>query len=241
MAKKKIYWDFGHGGTDPGGTGNGLQEKNVVLEIGKYIKEMMENYEDVECKFSRLSDKSVSLNQRTNEANAWGADLLVSVHTNAFNGLANGFESFIYNGSYNGKSRTQAFQNTMHSKIMAKCKFFYDRGKKQGNLHMCRESAMPAILTESGFIDNKKDAAAMKDRAKLIAIAAGHVEGVAAFLGLKEKATQKPAPKPAPATNSSDTVYRVVTGSFSSKKNAEERAAALKAKGFDSFIDAYKK
>lgn len=73
MAKKKIYIDLGHGGSDPGAVANGLEEANVVLEIGKYMKDMFANYENAEVKFSRLSDKTLSLSQRTNEANDWGA------------------------------------------------------------------------------------------------------------------------------------------------------------------------
>lgn len=239
MAKKKVYFDLGHEGVgrnlDPGAVANGLHEADVVLKIGKYINDMMENYENVEWKFSRLSDKRLSLSQRTNEANAWGADLLVSIHINA--GGGDGFESYIYNGSYNGKGKTQAFQNTLHKNIMQNCKFFDDRGKKQANFHMCRESGMDAVLTENGFIDSNRDAAALKDRGKLIQIAAGHVEGIADFLGLKKKASAKPKPDPAPE----GTFFRVITGSFADRENAEARMKALKKDGWDSFLDVYKK
>lgn len=235
MAKKKVYIDLGHEGDargmDPGAVGNGLKECNVVLEIGKYIKDMFANYENVEIKFSRLGDKNFSLSQRTNEANAWGADLYLSIHINAGGGI--GFESFIYPGT---GSRTQAFQNAVHAKIMSKKVFTKDRGKKRANFHVLRETKMTAMLTENGFIDNKTDAGILKNRAKLILIAAGHVEGVAEFLGLKKK--PEPTPTPAPKAG---TFYRVVTGSFEDRENAEQRMAALKAKGFDSFIDVYEK
>lgn len=230
MVKKKVYVDLGHEGIlkgmDPGAVSSGLKEASIVLEIGKYMKDMFANYENVEVKFSRLSDKKLSLNQRTNEANAWGADVLVSIHINA--GGGKGFESFIYPGV--GEA-TQAFQNAIHTKIMGTGVFTTDRGKKRANFHMLRESKMTAILTENGFIDNSTDAAALKNRVKLIALASGHVEGVASFLGLKKKAVSKPEQKP-----SGKVLYKVQVGAFSNKKNADNLAAELKKKGYSTYI-----
>jgi N-acetylmuramoyl-L-alanine amidase len=225
----KIYIDLGHGGQDPGAIGNGLQEKDVVLEIGKLIKEMFNQYENVQLKFSRLSDKTLSLSQRTNEANAWGADILLSVHINA--GGGDGFESFIYNGNYYSVSekKNAALQNTLHKNIMAKCSFFDDRGQKRANFHMLRESKMIGVLTECGFIDNRQDATALKDRAKLMKISAGHVEGLADFFGLKKKVV---ASKPL----TDGKLYKVQIGAFSEKSNAEQMAKKAEKKGFKTYI-----
>ncbi|RBP89407.1 N-acetylmuramoyl-L-alanine amidase [Cytobacillus firmus] len=229
MAKKKVYIDLGHEGDlkgmDPGAVGNGLKECNVVLEIGKYIKDMLGEYENVEIKFSRLGDKNFSLEQRTNEANVWGADLYLSIHINAGGGI--GFESYIYPGA---GAKTQAFQNAVHSKIIGKKVFTKDRGKKRANFHVLRESKMAAMLTENGFIDNKTDAAILKSRSKLILIAAGHVEGVAEFLGLKKK------PESKPTSSNSEKLYKVQVGAFSDKGNADNLAAELKKKGYQTYI-----
>lgn len=231
MAKKKVYIDLGHEGElkgmDPGAIGNGLKECNVVLEIGKYMKDMFADFENVEIKFSRLGNKNFSLEQRTDEANAWGADLYLSIHINAGGGT--GFESYIYPGV---GGETQAFQNAVHAKIMSKKVFGTDRGKKRANFHVLRETKMAAMLTENGFIDKAADAAILKTRAKLILIAAGHVEGVAEFLGLKKRTA---APKPTPSK--SDKLYKVQVGAFSVKGNAEALEKKLHAAGFkDAFI-----
>lgn len=237
MSKKKIYVDVGHegvgGGFDPGAVANGLYEANVVLAIGKRVQQLLEQYENVEVKLSRTGKERLSLSERTNEANAWGADLLISIHINA--GGGDGFESYIYNGDYSGKTATVSMQNVIHNAIMQEVKsFFDDRGKKQANFHMVRESKMKAILTENGFIDNKGNAAHLKRDSSLDAIARGHVEGAAAFLGLKKKAQAESKPQP-----SGNKWFRVVTGSFRDQENAEQRVAALKKKGFNSFIDVY--
>ncbi len=94
----KIYLDPGHGGTDPGAQGNGLQEKNVTLAIALKVRDILNrDYEGHTIRMSRSSDVTVSLPQRTNDANSWGADYFVSIHINAGGGT--GYEDFIYNGS----------------------------------------------------------------------------------------------------------------------------------------------
>lgn len=90
----KIFIDPGHGGTDPGAVGNGLQERNVNLQIALRVRDILLNeYDNVT---SRTGDQTVSLGQRTNAANSWGADYFLSIHINAGGGT--GFESFIYPG-----------------------------------------------------------------------------------------------------------------------------------------------
>ncbi len=64
---------------------------------------------------------------------------------------------------------------------------FRNRGKKRANFHVLRESNMPAVLTENGFIDNSSDAAKLKSDAYLNRIALGHANGIAQALGLRPK------------------------------------------------------
>lgn len=237
---KKVYWDKGHGGSDPGAIGNGMQEKSVVNKIVNYAdKYIKANYEGVVTKMSRSGDQTRSLTQRTNEANKWGADVLVSVHLNSFNKKARGFESFVFNGSIG--SGTRNLQNALHDEIMKVVRRYDksapDRGKKRANFHMLRESRMSAVLTENLFIDSAIDAKLLKQEAFIKAIGEAHAIGIAKHLKLKEKkkaSTSKPsASKPSTGGN---TVYRIITGSYKSRANAINRVAALKKAGFDSFI-----
>src|SRR5699024_8670168 len=82
-----------------------------------------------------------------------GADLFISVHINAGGGT--GFESYDYNGAI--ELKTEKVRTTIHNEIM-KLINVTDRGKKKKNLHVTRESRMPALLTENLLIDTKKDA-----------------------------------------------------------------------------------
>ncbi|WP_082234962.1 N-acetylmuramoyl-L-alanine amidase [Halobacillus massiliensis] len=187
----KIFIDAGHGGTDPGASGNGLHEKDLTLALALKTRDILNNeYDGHSVQLSRTSDRTLSLTERTNMANSWGADYLVSIHINAGGGV--GFESFTYNGSYSSKAETNRLAGIVHDAIVNRTEF-RDRGKKEANFHMVRESAMPSVLTENGFIDSTSDAAALKSDAFLNSIARGHAEGLAEALGLTRKASETQA------------------------------------------------
>ncbi len=225
----KIYIDAGHGGNDPGAIGNGLEEKNVTLAIATRVNSILVNeYSNATVRMSRTGDQTVSLAQRTNDANAWGANYFLSIHINAGGGT--GYEDYIHN-ALSDSSSTALLRNTIHAEIVQLVDM-QNRGKKKADLHVLRESNMPAMLSENGFIDTATDAAKMKQNTWLDKVARGHVNGLAKALGL-----QKNTPTP-PEGN---VLYRVVTGSFSSRANADIQMNELKVKGFDSFIDIFVK
>ncbi|MCV4233295.1 N-acetylmuramoyl-L-alanine amidase [Virgibacillus sp. LDC1] len=183
---KKVWIDAGHGGKDPGAVGNGLQEKDIALTVSLGVKERIEaEYKGVQVLLSRSTDVFLELSERANAANKSSADLLVSIHCNAGGG-AGGFESFRYTSA---STATRSLQNVLHTEIMAALKPFgvIDRGQKAKNLHMCRESRMPAVLTENLFIDVASDAAKLKRHEVIEALIDGHVKGIAKYLGLKKK------------------------------------------------------
>lgn len=223
----KLYLDPGHGGTDPGASSNGLKEKNLTLKIALKIRNLLKDYKNVAVKMSRTTDKTVSLGERTNEANSWKADYFLSIHINAFDGKANGYEDFIFEDLSNS-SKTAKLRNDMHDEL--KKLDFYNRGKKKQNFHVLRETKMSSILTENGFIDNKEDAKKLKKDSFLDEIAEAHVKGLEKAFNLKKKENSD-------VQSNSNTFYRVVTGSFQDRKNAEQRVKDLKNKGFNSFID----
>ncbi|MGY0692602.1 N-acetylmuramoyl-L-alanine amidase [Virgibacillus sp. FSP13] len=180
----KLYLDPGHGGSDPGASGYGIKEKDVVLDMSLQIRDyLLSNYKGIDIKMSRTGDTYPTLTERTNEANAWGADAFLSIHINAGGGT--GFESYVYPG-VGGK--TKEFQDKVHKELMRDTYFdFTDRGQKMANLHVCRESHMPALLTENLFIDTKKDADFLKQSKQIKDAAINHAHGVAKFANLKKK------------------------------------------------------
>lgn len=183
--KKKVKIDPGHGGTDPGAGGYNIFEKDVVLRIANYMKDHLDKYySSIDASLTRTNDVFWSLDKRTDAANREGADALVSIHINsAGNKSAKGFETFRYPGTSGATAR---LQSCVHDAIMEVNKRFgvsTDRGKKTGNLHMVRESNMPATLTENLFISNLDDNNLLKNEEYVKAVGIAHAEGVAAFFG----------------------------------------------------------
>ncbi|MGG0413438.1 N-acetylmuramoyl-L-alanine amidase [Peribacillus simplex] len=221
----KLYLDPGHGGSDPGAQSNGLREKDITLDIALRIRTILKNdYENVEVRMSRTSDINKSLSQRTNEANSWGANYYLSIHCNAHNGSALGYEDYIHS-SQSDSSTTAKYQDIIHSEVM-KVNQLSDRGQKKANFHVLRESNMPALLTENGFIDNVQDAALIKQSSWRQKVAQGHANGIAKAFSLKPK-----------QDDGSGVVYKVIAGSFKSIENTDERVTFLSSKGIESFVD----
>jgi len=216
----KIFIDPGHGGSDPGAVGNGLFEKNVTLSIASRIQQILLNeYEGVSTRMSRTSDQSISLQARTDAANAWGADFFLSIHVNAGGGT--GFESYVYP---NVGTPTTTYQRHIHDAVMSQVDF-YDRGKKQANFHVLRETRMPALLTENGFIDNANDASKLKSSSFLDRLARGHVLGLERAFCLERK-----------RNNDTNVQYKVQIGAFSKKENADNLSNKAEDKGFNTYV-----
>ena len=204
---KIVIWDAGHGGKDPGASGNGLLEKDVVLQIAtEAARQLEQQYEGVKSILTRNTDVFLELQQRTTIANNAKADALISIHCNAGGGQG-GFESFIYNGAVSDE--TVRFQQCLHTAILNKLQPYgiYNRGTKRANLHMCRDSHMPAVLTENLFIDVASDAARLKQPNVIQTMIEGHMEGVANYLQLQRKKKEQPEPAPAPPQKKNTPLY----------------------------------
>lgn len=157
LSSQMIVIDAGHGGTDPGTSGLGLQEKAVTLDTAIRLKGLLAKT-PFSFKLTRESDNYISLPQRVTIAKNAGADTFISIHANSFNGSANGTEVYYYNSAnenpYYADSKKLA--NAIHERLMDAWQL-YDRGVKHGDFHVIRENSMPATLVELGFIDNKVD------------------------------------------------------------------------------------
>jgi len=229
----KIFIDPGHGGSDPGAVGNGISEKNITLQIANQIQQILLNeYQNVSVRMSRTTDQTVSLNARTSAANSWGADFYLSVHINSGGGT--GFESYVYP---NVDALTKSYQDAIHEEVVKQTDF-RDRGQKQANFHVLRESNMPALLTENGFVDNVTDANKLKDPAYINRIARGHVNGLARAFRLPRKtgAPVNPIPSSPPSSVNQNTLYKVQIGAFSKRENAEALAERARNAGFQVYI-----
>lgn len=156
-----VIIDPGHGGSDPGGVGNGFQEKNVVLNVGRH----MQSYFDktpITGKMTRNSDVFISLGDRARFASRNGGDIFVSLHTNALNGSAQGQETFYYArtaATNPNVSQSRALSIYLQARMQETWNL-KNRGVNPfgyGNFAVLRENTVPAALVEMGFIDNATD------------------------------------------------------------------------------------
>jgi N-acetylmuramoyl-L-alanine amidase len=182
---KLVVIDPGHGGSDPGALGNGLRECDVTLDIAKRIRSRLLRDFDVDVKLTRRDDSFVSLGARAKFANDRNATYFVAVHINSGGGT--GYEDFIHP---NAGARTADWRNDVHGAIapFLQQRGITDRGKKQKNLAVLRQTEMPAVLTENLFIDTVSDANKLKNESFLDGLAEAHARGIAAALNLPRAA-----------------------------------------------------
>ncbi|WP_339216308.1 N-acetylmuramoyl-L-alanine amidase [Solibacillus sp. FSL W8-0372] len=199
MSKKlKIFIDPGHGGHDPGAIGAKSIEAENVLKVALALEKKLKA-QGHQVKLSRRTDTYLTLKQRADLADAWGADIFISLHDNsAVNKTATGFETFIYNGE-NVSTNSIKLQQHVHKAIINGIGL-RDRGLKRANFAVLRLTSMPALLIEYGFISNIEDekiiAFEIDKQAQLT------FKGINSYLGVKAKPiTSTPTLKPEQTTD----------------------------------------
>jgi N-acetylmuramoyl-L-alanine amidase len=217
-----VILDGGHGGTDSGAVGQGFLEKERALTLTKLVEKELVS-QGIRVKLTRSADVFVTLSDRAKMANKEGATLFVSFHLNSGGGT--GYESFTHTSRSKGSVK---LQNLLHDNAMEVLKplGFKDRGKKNANYAVLRETKMPAVLTENGFIDNAKDMSEIGKDAVLGKLAVAYAKAILSYLGVAYKESKQPEP-------SDSNLNYVQIGAFKDKKNAQELAEKAKKAGFN--------
>ena len=175
---KTVFIDAGHGGYDNGSAYNGYLEDNINLQIANKVKYLLEQ-DGINVIMSRQSDKYVSLARRARMSNNSGADLFVSIHQNAHsNRSSRGIETYYMRES--NKRLASIIQENIIEHTSG-----VDRKIKRGNLQVLRDSEIPAVLVECGFISNKSEGRNLNNRDYQYKIANGIVEGIEEYLNIK--------------------------------------------------------
>jgi N-acetylmuramoyl-L-alanine amidase len=191
----KICIDAGHNFSsfDTGAQGNGLREQDITFGIASKLKPMLEGV-GVEVVMTRTHlahniglNYDDSLAERCRIANNSKCDFFISIHCNSHpNTSANGTEVLVYR--FGGEAEKLA--NNVLEKIV-KALGTYDRGAKEYNAKVLRSTNMSAILVETAFISNAKEAELLKDKQSEFARAI--FEGVCDYLGIDTNQTDKEA------------------------------------------------
>ena len=172
----RIVVDPGHGGRDPGAIGiGGLQEKQAVLDIGLQLAALLRR-QGADVVLTRDDDTFISLDGRTQLANRINATVFISVHANSA-GInrpdVSGVETYYHQS---GGRLAQAVQQS----IMRAFPFMRNRGVRTARFYVLRNSRMPSILVETGFVTGRQDAALLTNptwRSQMAwAIARGTIE-----------------------------------------------------------------
>ncbi|GEN33872.1 N-acetylmuramoyl-L-alanine amidase [Aneurinibacillus danicus] len=196
--KLKVAIDAGHGPETPGKRcpDDSMREFHFNSVVARYVRDGLSEYVGVETIFTHADDGSrdVPLKERTDRANTWKADVLVSIHANAYGSDwndAQGIETYVYTTRpAEAVKLADAVQQNLLMETGRK-----NRGVKADNLHMVRESNMTAILVECGFMTNRQEAELLKSDAYRRKCAKAIVAGIAEVYGLTLK-QQAPASEP---------------------------------------------
>lgn len=222
----KLCFDYGHGGEDPGATYNDRRESDDVLSLGKEVAEEVRR-NGVAVDEIRTSDSTVSLDERSNFENKNIYDYFISFHRNAFEPeKAKGVETYTY---LNPGAKSQSLAESIQVSLVALG--FTDRGVKEANYHVLRETKAPAVLIEIGFIDNSEDNNLFDEKRNEI------IKAIAKAI-LAEVGIDYIEPS---AETEEATLYRVMAGSYAIRENAENQIKKLKEAGFDATIMIFNK
>lgn len=164
---KKIIIDPGHGGSDQGASSkSGTLEKNVTLKTGLMLKKKLEAA-GAEVVMTRSTDKYVKLKDRQG-----AADAFISIHSDALaESTPNGLTVYYYQDSQ------KPLADTLHMAIRKKS-LLSDRGVRQENFQVIRQTKIPAVLLELGYISNPLDEQMMKDDVQRQIVTTGIVDGL---------------------------------------------------------------
>ena len=172
---KFIVIDAGHGGKDPGAISkiNGLKEKDVVLLIALKIKQRLES-NGFRVYLTRDYDTYVDLYNRAQIANDLKADVFLSIHANSAVSTANGVEMLYAKDARESIVFARSLQKALVDATGAR-----DRGVvERANLVVLRETTMPAVLAEVGFLSNPKESELLMNSDYIQQIVGGLTQGI---------------------------------------------------------------
>lgn len=170
-----------------------------------------------------------SMQEKCAASNAFGADLHVPIHTNAFNGTVSGTRMFCYAEGGEGQKACQAIFNRLAPVTPGTS----ENIRADASLYEVRVPAAPTAYIECEFHDSPTASQWIVENTGLIGEAIAR--GICDYFGVtfREKEQPKPVEPEKPAT---DKLYRVQVGAFAVRENAERMLRRLRDAGFEGFI-----
>lgn len=185
LAGKIVVVDAGHGGRDGGAKRGGFAEKNLNLGMAKYLSQYLSEA-GATVILTRKTDVFVDLDVRADIANRAGADFFISCHTNSSGagGKQRGVTTYYHGNSQVGRLLADCLQREM-----TKVSGIPNAGVKSdyriynSGFAVLRNTKMPGVLLEMGFIDNASDRKRIVTKEFQQATMKAAVQGLRVFLG----------------------------------------------------------
>lgn len=171
---RTVVIDAGHGGHDKGGLWGRVYEKHLALDTATRLQANLRRlgYNTV---MTRRSDYFISLPQRAHIGNRYRGAIFVSIHYNyTTKSSVSGIETFYYGSE--GQRLAQHVQNAVIRRTRTS-----DRKAKFARFYVLRNSQLPAILVEGGFVSNNMERRRMMSGQFRESIARGITEGIQAY------------------------------------------------------------
>lgn len=169
--KKVIVIDVGHGGNDPGKVStDGIQEKDVNLEIAGYLKDYL-IAQDFVVYLTRETDcglydegasnkKSSDMKNRIQFFKDKNATYVVSIHQNSYSDtIQHGAQTFYYSTSEESKQLADHIQNHLLKLDNTNTRTI----KSSDSYYLLKHSSVPAVIVECGFLSNPEETAKLTD------------------------------------------------------------------------------
>jgi N-acetylmuramoyl-L-alanine amidase len=204
--------------------------------IADKVEKLLKNYTGYQL--IRTDDttgkKDISLTARTNAANNFKADFYLSIHHNAGanGGTAGGIVAIVY--SKGASAESIAWQKDLYNALIAATGLKGNRATPlaKNNLHEVRETKMPAVLLELGFMDSATDVPIILTEKFADQCAEAIVKVLVKRGGLKQKAVETKPDDPV----KTDVLYRVQVGAYRDSNNALATKKKLEEAGFSAII-----
>lgn len=171
-----VVLDPGHGGEDPGAVVDEALEKDINLAVALLVKEQLEEQEGITVFMTREEDVTLSLTERSDFANQENADLYVSIHANSLEDSSfAGIFTFYHPDKNSSRAPAEAIQAAVSAASGG-----LDRGVRSENYAVLRETNMPAVLVETGFMTCPEELALLVDADYQKLLAQGITQGILA-------------------------------------------------------------
>jgi len=149
--KNKVVIDPGHGGTDYGAIREGINEKDITLDLSQRVAAILRS-KGIKAVLTRTDDTYVSLEDRVSFSEAEEPELFVSIHVNsAVSETPHGIETHWYH------DYSKPLSETVHKHIMKELPDSNDRGLIKSMFYVINHTTCPAILCEVGFLSNPEE------------------------------------------------------------------------------------